>query len=66
MSFDSDIQILARVLVATREDDQISSEDARRLTDLANFGSSYQTTSTLPEERRSSSIAPTTARTRTA
>jgi hypothetical protein len=48
---ESDIQFLARMLVATREGGQISSADARRLSNLSQFGSRQPTT--MPEERRS-------------
>ena len=46
-------QFLARMIVATREQTQISSADARRLSDHAQFGS--RTVTTMPEERRSGS-----------
>jgi hypothetical protein len=46
-------QFLARMIVATREQTQISSADARRLSDHAQHGS--HTVTTMPEERRSGS-----------
>jgi len=47
-------QFLARMILATREQHQISSPDAQRLGDLANFGPRGYTT-TMPEERRDAS-----------
>jgi hypothetical protein len=44
-------QFLARMILATREQQQISSADARKLSDLSQFGSRPATT--MPEERRS-------------
>jgi hypothetical protein len=44
-------QFLARMILATREQQQISSADARKLADLSQFGSRPATT--MPEERRS-------------
>jgi hypothetical protein len=64
---ESDIQFLARQMIALREGDQLRSEDARRLQELAEFGhsdSGHQTTTTLPEERRDGSVLPTEAGTR--
>jgi hypothetical protein len=55
---DSDIQFLARMVVATREGHQIPGADARRLNNLAQFGDSLPRAehavgdTTLPEERR--------------
>lgn len=56
---ESDVQFLARALVATREGNQISSADAQRLSNLAQFGDSHDRGGpTLPEERRSGSVLP--------
>ena len=46
-----DLQFLARMILSTRENNQISSADARRLSNLSQFGGSMATT--MPEERRS-------------
>lgn len=48
---ETDLQFLARMVLATREQQQISSADARRLSDLSQFGGRAVTT--MPEERRS-------------
>jgi len=48
------LQFLARMMVATREGHQISSADAQRLSDLAQFGPG-PTPTTMPEERRDTS-----------
>lgn len=45
---------LARMLLATREGQQITSADARRLSDLAQYGI-HGAPTTMPEERRSGS-----------
>lgn len=45
-----DTQFLARMIVATREQTQISSADARRLSNLSQYGGRQPTT--MPEERR--------------
>lgn len=60
MNHESDIQFLAKMIVASREGHQISGADAQRLNNLATFGDSLprgdQTSSTtMPEERRSGS-----------
>lgn len=47
-------QFLARMILATREQHQISSPDAQRLGDLAAFGNHGPAT-TMPEERRDGS-----------
>jgi len=47
-------QFLARMLLATRESHQIASVDARRLSELAQFGPHGEPT-TMPEERRDTS-----------
>jgi hypothetical protein len=47
-------QFLARMILATREAHQISSADAQRLSELAQFGTQGPPT-TMPEERRDSS-----------
>ena len=47
------LQFIARMLLATREGHQISSNDARRLSDLAQYGPGPVTT--MPEERRDAS-----------
>jgi hypothetical protein len=57
MTPQTDIQFLARMVVATREGNQVSSTDARRLNNLAQFGDSSVPAegageTTLPEERR--------------
>lgn len=59
---ESDIQVIARCLLSTREGDQISSADAQRLEDIANHGYSMdhsegqpRPTTTMPEARRSGS-----------
>jgi hypothetical protein len=44
-------QFLARMILATREQQQISSADARKLADLSQFGG--RSVTTMPEERRS-------------
>jgi hypothetical protein len=44
-------QFLARMLVSTREGQQITSKDAQRLSDLAQYGPGPIPT-TMPEERR--------------
>lgn len=56
---ESDVQFLARMILATREGDQLSSVDARRLGEVAKYGSDLpgqqlpgRTPSTMPEERR--------------
>ena len=46
-------QFLARMVLATREQHQISSSDACRLSDLAQYGNNVPTT--MPEERRQAS-----------
>ena len=53
-------QFLARMILATREQHQINSSDAQRLSDLAQFGQHGPPT-TMPEERRDASkpIKPT-------
>jgi hypothetical protein len=51
LSAESDVQFLARMLIATREQHQISSRDAQRMSNLAQFGSGPVPT-TMPEERR--------------
>lgn len=63
---ESDVQFLARMLIQHREGDQFSTDDARRLQELADFGRTggHQTTSTLPEERRDASKLPSEAGTR--
>lgn len=47
---EDDIKFLARMIVATREQQQITSYDARRLSDLSQYGNRQPTT--MPEERR--------------
>lgn len=47
-------QFLARMILATREQHQINSPDAQRLSELAQFGPSGSPT-TMPEERRDGS-----------
>jgi hypothetical protein len=47
-------QFLARMILATREQHQISSSDAQRLGDLASFGV-HGAPTTMPEERRDAS-----------
>ena len=67
---ESDVQFLARMIVATREGHQIPSADAQRLNNLAEFGDSLPRgdatagATTLPEERRSGSVLPSEAGTR--
>jgi hypothetical protein len=51
MSIESDIQFVARMIVAVREGHQIASVDAKRLNNLATYGDSLSRT-TMPEERR--------------
>ena len=63
-----DAQLLARVLVQTREGGQISSEDAQALGNLAQFGDQMgselpgnaegNAPTTMPEERRDPNYAP--------
>jgi hypothetical protein len=48
---ESNTQFLARMILATREQHQFNSTDAKRLSDLAQFGVGGQPT-TMPEERR--------------
>lgn len=57
---ESNTQFIARMLVATREGQQIVSADAQRLNDLATFGV-HQNTTTMPEERRQASYSPSGA-----
>lgn len=45
------------MILATRENQQISSADAQRLSDHASYGNQVPTT--MPEERRDPSIRPT-------
>jgi hypothetical protein len=47
-------QFLARMILATREGQQISSRDAQRLSDHASFGV-HGAPTTMPEERRDTS-----------
>jgi hypothetical protein len=56
-------QFLARMILATREQSQINSRDAQRLSDLAQFGAQGPPT-TMPEERRDANkpLSPVTAR----
>jgi hypothetical protein len=57
---ESDIQLLARMIVAAREGHQVSSRDAQRLNNLAAYGDSLPReghpygdgATTMPEERR--------------
>lgn len=51
-------QFLARMILATREQHQINSRDAQRLSNLAQFGPQGPPT-TMPEERRDASTPPT-------
>lgn len=56
-------QFLARMLIHTREGDQLTSRDAKKLNDLAVHGRQVSalgqpTTSTMPEERRDASLQP--------
>jgi hypothetical protein len=53
-------QFLARMILATREQHQISSADAQRLGNMAQYGNGGPPT-TMPEERRDASkpLAPT-------
>jgi hypothetical protein len=51
---ESTTQFLARMLLATREGQQISSLDAQRLSDHAAFGP-HGSPTTMPEERRDAS-----------
>lgn len=53
---ETDTQFLARMILATREGQQISSADAQRLSDHASFGGRVPTT--MPEERRDPSLLP--------
>jgi hypothetical protein len=62
MSFpESDLQFLAKMVVAAREGHQISSREAQRLNNLAEFGDSLPRgdaavgRTTMPEERREAS-----------
>lgn len=59
---ESDVQFLARCIVATREGGQIASADAQRLSNLAQYGDSHSrggpTVTTMPEERRSGAVLP--------
>lgn len=56
---ESDIQFLARMIVAVREGHQIVSADAQRLNNIATYGDSANRggdvfgRTTMPEERRS-------------
>jgi hypothetical protein len=59
MGPESDIQFLARMIVASREGHQIVSADAQRLNNIATFGDSLprgdagESRTSMPEERRS-------------
>jgi hypothetical protein len=61
MNTESDIQFLARMIVASREGHQIVSGDAQRLNNLATFGDSLPRgddaigSTSMPEERRDGS-----------
>jgi hypothetical protein len=67
---ETDVQFLARMLVSTREGQQIPGHDARRLNNLATYGDSLlrgdaaAASTTMPEERRSGSELPGQAGTR--
>lgn len=55
----SDSQFLAQVLIATREGDQLSAQQATRLQQLAAFGRSNEPLPTsMPEERREAQVPP--------
>lgn len=47
---ESNEQFLARMILNVREQQQINSDDAKRLSDLAQYG--RQAPTTMPEERR--------------
>lgn len=49
---ETNTQFLAKMILATREGHQVSSRDARRLSDLASFGRHHEAPTTMPEERR--------------
>lgn len=51
---ESSNQFLARMILATREQHQINSPDAQRLSELAQFGP-HGSPTTMPEERRDAS-----------
>jgi len=51
---ETNTQFLARMILATREQQQINSQDAVRLSELAQFGPAGPPT-TMPEERRDGS-----------
>lgn len=57
---ETDLQFVARMLVATREGDQLNGAEARKLNDLAQFGRTnmHQETTTMPEERRDPNKSP--------
>lgn len=62
MGPESDIQFLARMIVASREGHQIVSADAQRLNNIATYGDSIprgddalDSRTSMPEERRSGS-----------
>jgi hypothetical protein len=64
MGPESDIQFLARMIVASREGHQIVSADATRLNNIATYGDSLlrgdvsESRTTMPEERRDGSVLP--------
>ena len=57
LNTESDIQFMARMLVMTREQNQINSADAQRLSNLAQFGGG-PVPPTMPEERRQTPVNP--------
>lgn len=67
MNPEPDIQFLARMIVATREGNQIASADAQRLNNIAQYGDSLEDApgramrTTMPEERRSGEQLPNEA-----
>lgn len=46
----SDTQFLAKMLIKTREGDQLSQVESRRLANLAKYGDSNERATTMPEE----------------
>jgi hypothetical protein len=60
---ESDLQLLARLLIATREGDALNQQDAQRLNELATYGHSTEplgapVVTTMPEERNPGGYPP--------
>ena len=56
LNTESDVQFLARMILMTREQHQITNRDSIRLSNLSQFGSG-PVPPTMPEERRDGSQA---------